>query len=245
MGLFKEFINYFLSVMMGKRDSLTSFLEPLTMGERYYHWGLESGDIRDFRAAMDYLHLCNDAEAPMASLLLRKYNCVSDITNAAIERLLHSHDKVIEKAIKTENDYRQEKETLLATIVEAKEKARKLQEEGSLIKAKSEEGRIEELEDSAARLQEMLDSGEGRTEIFTSYDSIYADAQRFFRELDQAVAMLDLPNKLGTSMAGNMGTQLRSRLEYLRSRLDKADPVLTDSVKPVNPASPEAAKKKK
>lgn len=234
MGMFREFIDYFISVMMGKRDSLTSFLEPLTMGERYYRWGVGNGDLRDFRAGMDYLHLCDDRDAPMASLLLRKYNCISDITNAAIESLLAKHDKVIEEAIKTENDYREEQETVLDTVSVAKERMRKLQEEGSLIKAKNEERRIVELEESAARLREMIESGEGRTEIYASYDEICSDAQRFFRELDQAAVTVTMAGKLGESMAESISNQLKSRMDFLRGRLDRANPV-TEGADPLKP----------
>lgn len=232
MGMFREFVDYFMSVMMGKRDSLTAFLEPLTMGERYYRWGLENGDLRDFRAGMDYLHLCNDRDAPMASLLLRKYNCISDITNAAIESLLARHEKVIDDALKTENEYREERENILNTVGVAKERVRKLQEEGSLIKAKNEERRIAELEENAERLQEMIESGEGRTEVYASYDEICADAQRFFRELDQAAVMVMLGDKLGSSMATAMSDQLKQRLDFLKDRLDKVNPVGDTAAKP-------------
>lgn len=234
MGMFREFVDYFISVMMGKRDSLTAFLEPLTMGERYYRWGLEHGDLRDFRSGMDYLHLCNDRDAPMASLLLRKYNCISDITNAAIESLLAKHDKVIEDAIKTENDYREERENVLDTVAAAKDRVRKLQEEGSLIKAKNEERRIIELEENADRLEEMIESGEGRTEIYASYDEIYSDAQRFFRELDQAAVTVIMASKLGESMATSISDQLKSRMDFLKERLDRANPVAGEA----NPSKP-------
>ncbi|MDR1612074.1 MAG: hypothetical protein LBT97_04740 [Planctomycetota bacterium] len=236
MGMFREFFSYFMSVMMGKRDSLTSFLEPLTMGERYYRWGLEGGDIRDFRAAMDHLHLANDRDAPMASLLLRKYNCLSDVVAAAIEVLLARHNKVMDAAVKTENDYREERETVLKTIVAAKDRVRRLQEEGSLIKAKAEEGRIAELEDNAVRLGEMLASGEGRTEIYDSYDDINADAVRFFRELDQAAAMVMLNDKLGGGMAESLSNQLKSRLDHLRGRIDQANPVAAAGQAAAGPA---------
>ncbi len=235
MGMLREFFDYFISVMMGRRDTLTSFLEPLSMGERYYRWGLENGDIRDYRAAMDYLHLCRDQEAPMASLLLRKYNCIADVATAAVASLLAHHDKVIENAIKTENEYRDEREAILNTVAAAKERVRRLQEEGSLIKAKSEERRIAELEANADRLQEMLDSGEGRTEIYESYDEISADAARFFREIDQAAVMVMMASKLGTSMAETLSEQLKSKMDYLKDRLDKANPVTSESGMPGKP----------
>lgn len=225
MGMLREFFDYFVSVMMGRRDTLTAFVEPLTMGERYYRWGLENEDIRDYRAAMDYLHLCNDRDAPMASLLLRKYNCISDVTSAAIESLLEKHEKVIDDALKTENDYREERDTILNTIASSKERVRKLMEEGSLIKAKSEERRISELEDNAERLRDMIESGEGRTEIYESYDDISTDAVRFFRELDQAAATVMINNKFGTSLVETLSAQLRTKLEYLKDRLERANPV--------------------
>lgn len=225
MGMLREFFDYFVSVMMGRRDTLTAFVEPLTMGERYYRWGLENEDIRDYRAAMDYLHLCNDHDAPMASLLLRKYNCISDVTSAAIESLLEKHEKVIDDALKTENDYREERDTILNTIASSKERVRRMMEEGSLIKAKNEERRISELEDNAERLKDMIESGEGRTEIYESYDDINTDAVRFFRELDQAAATVMINNKFGTSLVETLSAQLRTKLEYLKDRLEGANPV--------------------
>ncbi|MDR3077976.1 MAG: hypothetical protein LBV15_04340 [Planctomycetota bacterium] len=225
MNMIREFCNYFASVMMGRRDSLTAFIEPLTMGERYLRWGLESQDVRDFRSAMDHLHLCYDRDAPMASLLIRKYNCISEVTNAAIETLLIKHQKVIDEAFKTENKYRDELDLINKKVLELKAFIRKLQSEGSLIKAKTEESRRAELETNARRLQEMLDSGEGRTEIFESYDSITSDAVRFFRELDHASTMVMANPMLGSQKAESISTQLRMRMDHLREQMEKANPV--------------------
>ena len=225
MNMLREFFNYFFSVMMGRRDSLTSFLEPLTMGERYLRWGTETHDIRDFRSALDHLHLCHDRAAPMASLLIRKYNCIGDVTTAAVETLLMRHQKVIDDAVKTEKNYREELELITKKIGEGKDYIRKLQDEGSLIKAKSEESRVGELEDNARHLRDMLDSGEGRTEVFASYDEITSDAMRFFRELDHASSLVMASSMLGASGAETLSSQLRTKLEYLRERVEKANPV--------------------
>ncbi len=225
MNMLREFFNYFFSVMMGRRDSLTAFLEPLTMGERYLRWGTETRDIRDFRSALDHLHLCHDRDAPMASLLIRKYACIGDIATAAVETLLVKHQKVIEDAVKTENGYREELEMVLRKIQEGKEYIRKLQSEGSLIKAKAEESRVSELGENSVRLREMIESGEGRTEVFDSYDEISSDALRFFRELDHASSMVMASSMLGAAGAESLSAQLRTKLEYLRDRLERANPV--------------------
>ena len=225
MNMLREFFSYFISVMMGRRDSLTAFLEPLTMGERYLRWGMETRDIRDFRSALDHLHLCHDRDAPMASLLIRKYNCIGDITTAAIETLLMRHQRVIDDAVKTENNYREELELVTKKISEGKDYTRKLQDEGSLIKAKSEESRVAELEDNAVHLRDMLETGESRTEIFDSYDEITSDANRFFRELDHASAMVMANVMLGESGAESLSSQLRTKLDYLRERVERANPV--------------------
>ncbi len=225
MNMLREFFNYFLSVMMGRRDSLTAFLEPLTMGERYLRWGLETRDIRDFRSALDHLHLCHDRDAPMASLLIRKYACIGDIATAAVETLLMRHQRVIEDAVKTENGYREELEMVLRKIQEGKDYVRKLQDEGSLIKAKSEQSRVTELEANSVRLREMLESGEGRTEVFDSYDEISSDALRFFRELDHASSMVMANAMLGEAGAESLSSQLRTKLDYLRDRMERANPV--------------------
>ncbi len=225
MNMLREFFNYFFSVMMGRRDSLTAFLEPLTMGERYLRWGMETRDIRDFRAAMDHMHLCHDRDAPMASLLIRKYSCIGDITTAAIETLLMRHQRVIEDSVKTENNFREELEIVTRKIGESKDYARKLQDEGSLIKAKSEQSRITELEESAVRLREMIDTGESKTEIYESYDEITSDSLRFFRELDHASAMVMANAMLGEDGAETLSNQLRTKLDYLRDRVESANPV--------------------
>lgn len=227
--MLREFFDYFMSVMLGRRDSLTAFLEPLTMGERYYRWALETGDLRDYRAAMDHLHLCNDRDAPMASLLLRKYNCISDVTAAAVETLLRIHGKVVAEAVRTENEYRDERESVLTAIAGARDRVRTLKEEGSLIKAKEEERRISELEENAGRIQDLIDSGEGRTEIYASYDDISADAVRFFRELDQAATVVLLSSKLGASMSESLSNQLKLKLDYLKELVDKANPVAAEN----------------
>ena len=228
MNMLREFFNYFISVMMGRRDSLTAFLEPLTMGERYLRWGMETRDIRDFRSAMDHLHLCHDRDAPMASLLIRKYNCIGDVTTAAVETLLMRHQKVIDSAARTENSYREELDSIVKKVTEGKDYARKLQEEGSLIKAKTEESRVAELEDNAVRLREMLDSREGMTEVFNSYDEITADAARFFRELDHASSLVMASAMLGESAAETLSNQMRSKLEQLKNRMEKANPILAE-----------------
>ena len=229
MNMLREFFNYFLSVMMGRRDSLTAFLEPLTMGERYLRWGMETRDIRDFRSAMDHLHLCHDRDAPMASLLIRKYNCIGDITTAAIETLLMRHQKVIDDAVKTENNYREELELLTRKVTEGKDYVRKLQDEGSLIKAKTEESRVSELENNIRHLRDMLESGEGRTEVFASYDEITSDGMRFFRELDHASSLVMASSMLGARGAETLSNQLRTKLEYLRDRVERASPIHNES----------------
>ncbi len=225
VNMLREFFNYFLSVMMGRRDSLTAFLEPLTMGERYLRWGMETRDIRDFRAAMDHMHLCHDRDAPMASLLIRKYNCIGDITTAAVETLLMRHQRVIEDSVKAENNFREELEIVVKKIADTRDYARKLQDEGSLIKAKTEQSHIEELEDNAVRLREMIDSGESKSEIYESYDEITSDSLRFFRELDHASAMVMANPMLGEEGAETLSNQLRTKLEYLRNNLERANPV--------------------
>ncbi len=238
--MLREFFNYFISVMMGRRDSLTAFLEPLTMGERYLRWGMETRDIRDFRAAMDHMHLCHDRDAPMASLLIRKYNCIGDITTAAIETLLMRHQRVIEDSVKAENNFREELEIVVKKIADTRDYARKLQDEGSLIKAKTEQSHIEELEENAVRLREMLDTGEGRTEIYESYDEITSDSLRFFRELDHASAMVMANPMLGEDGAETLSNQLRTKLDHLRDSIERANPV--NEAKPIDPAAaPQAA----
>ncbi|MDR2390775.1 MAG: hypothetical protein LBE84_03735 [Planctomycetota bacterium] len=227
MNMLREFCNYFVSVMLGRRDSLTAFLEPLTMGERYLRWGLETKDIRDFRSAMDYLHLCYDRDAPMASLLIRKYSCIADVGAAAVESLLNRHQRVIDNSIKTENTYRDELGTINSKVDQLKLYIRKLQDEGSLIKAKTEESHVAELEANAERMREKLDSGEWRTEVFDSYDDITADAQRFFRDMDHASAVIMANTMLGSQQTGTMSSHLRTRLEHLRNRLEKANPIQT------------------
>ncbi len=225
MNMLREFFNYFFSVIMGRRDTLTAFLEPLTMGERYLRWGMETRDIRDFRAALDHLHLCHDRDAPMASLLIRKYNCIGDVTTAAIETLLMRHIRVIDEAIKTENEFREELESITKKISDSKDYIRKLQDEGSLIKAKTEDSRLHELEDQARHLRDMLEGGDSRSEIFSSYDDITMNAQRFFRELDHASTMVMANPMLGESGATTLSGQLRTKLDYLRNRVEKANPV--------------------
>lgn len=225
MKMLREFFNYFISVIMGRRDTLTSFLEPLTMGERYMRWGAETRDIRDFRSAMDHLHLCHDRDAPMANLLLRKYNCIGEVSVSAVDTLLMRHQKVIEDALKTEAGYREDVESITGKIAGGRDFIRKLQEEGSLIKAKAEESKVAELEENLVRLKEMLASGEGRTEIFDSYDAITSDANRFFRELDHASSMVLASPLLGKAGASTLANQLRSKMEYLKERIDHANPV--------------------
>lgn len=226
MNMFGEFFSYFLSVIMGKRDSLTAFLEPLTMGERYLHWGTESNDLRDYRSALDHLHLCHDRDAPMASLLIRKYNCISGVCGAAVETLMRNHNKVIDDAVKTENSYREEMDSLIKKVAEGKDFVRKLQEEGSLIKAKSEESRITELEGNIEHMRTLLESGESKTEVFDSYDEIFTDAQRFLRELDHASSMVMATSAmLGQTGSEMLANQLRSKLDYLHNMIEQANPV--------------------
>lgn len=225
MNMIREFVNYFLAVMMGRRDSLTSFLEPLTMGERYLRWGMESRDIRDFRSAMDHLHLCHDRDAPMASLLLRKYNCIGDVCSAAISTLMAKHQRVIEDTVKMENKYRDELNGIEKKLTEIKEYIRKLQEEGSLIKAKSEEARMADMSENAQRLIETLDSGEIRTAVYDSYDEISADALRFFREVDHAMSLVLGSTILGESAATGLANHLRGKLEFLRGQIDELNPI--------------------
>lgn len=200
------------------------------MAERYLRWGIENGDLRDFRASLDQLHLANDRDAPMVNLVLRKYNCLSDVAMSAVESLLHQHQKVIDASIVTENDYRSERESILKLLTTARTKVRQLQDEGSLIKAKEEERKVAELELSAQHIQELIDSGEGRNEVYASYDKTVADAMRFTRELDQAALMVAVNAKLGPQLAESLSGQLRSRLEHIKSKIDAVNPAIPDNM---------------
>ncbi len=225
MRMLREFFDYFFAVLMGRRDTLSNFLEPLTMGERYFRWGLETRDIRDFRSGMDYLHLCHDSEAPMASLLVRKYACIGEIAAAATETFLMRHRRVIEDSIKTEKRYREELEEILRRISELKDYILKLQRDGSLIQAQTEQTRVAGLEASAERLREVIDSGEGKAQIFESYDEITSDSIRFFRELDHAAEVVMASRLLGKDGAETLSNQLRMKLEQLRAILEGENPV--------------------
>ncbi len=225
MNMLREFFNYFFAVLMGRRDSLTNFLEPLTMGERYLRWGMETRDVRDFRAGMDYLHICHDRDAPMASLLIRKYTCIGELAAAAIETFLMRHKRVIEDSVKTENGYREELEEIVKRISQLRDYIRKLQGDGSLIQAQIEQLRVNDLEASAERLREVIDSGEGKTQIFESYDEITSDSIRFFRELDHAAEVVMASKLLGKDSAETLSNQLRAKLEQLSASLERENPV--------------------
>jgi hypothetical protein len=152
------------------------------------------------------------------------------------------HQKVIEDSVKTENNFREELEIVTKKAAESKDYARKLQDEGSLIKAKTEQSRVVDLEESAARLREMLETGEGKTEIYESYDEITSDSLRFFRELDHASAMVMANSMLGEDGADTLSGQLRTKLDYLKDRVEVANPVnRADPAKPNSGATPPPA----
>ncbi len=225
MNMLREFFDYFFAVLMGRRNSLTAFLEPLGMGERYLRWGMETRDIRDFRVAMDHLHLCHDRDAPMASLLIRKYTCIGEVATAAIETFLMRHRRVIEDSVKTEMRYHEELVAATKKIASIRNYMRKLTEEGSLIKAQFEQERIDEHEATVERLRKMIDSGEGKTEIYESFDEITFGSIYFFRELDHASSLVMANAMLGSDGAQTLSNQLRRKLEYLRESLERENPI--------------------
>ena len=227
MNMLREFLIYLRGVLMGRRDSLPAFIEPLTLGEHYLRWGTNTCDIRDFRKAMDYLHLCKDRDAPMASLLIRKYACIGAVATAAVETLLMRHRRIIEDSIKTENRYREEIDITTKKISQSRDYMRKLQGEGSLIQVQSVQEQIQQLEASEARLREMLDSGEVKTEIYKSYDDITLKSAPFFRELDHASAVVMANALLGSDGAGMLSGQLQKTMKDLQAYLEKANPVNT------------------
>ncbi len=135
------------------------------------------------------------------------------------------HRRVIEDSVKTEMRYHDELEAATKKIANIRSYMRKLIEEGSLIKAQFEQERIDEHEATAERLREMIDSGEGKTEIYESYDEITFGSIYFFRELDHASSLVMANAMLGPDGARTLSNQLRRKLEYLRESLERENPI--------------------
>ena len=230
--MLREFFHYFALVVQGKRDPLTGFVEPLTMAERYLRWGRENGDIRDYRCAVDQLSLCVDRDAPLASLVLRKYACLAEAVTAAVDLLERRHRKVLDQAAKNESDLHAEKEALARAILVGKQKIRKLQDEGSLIKVKDEEKHVAEFQSKINHIDESLASDEAHSDICDSYDRMVAEAQKFLRELDQGAAMVTMCSRLEADAIQSLTDQLRTRLDSLRERLDKLNPTVREDGAP-------------
>ena len=222
-----EFLRYFWAVVSGRRDPLVTFLEPLTMGERYLRWGSEKGDLRDFRTGLDQLRLCPDAYAPMTSLILRKYACVGDLCGTALDRLAIRHQRIAATAEKERQERLYEKDVLEKNLANSRVKAERLHSEGSILKAKEERRITGEIESQLREVNNAIEESQYLSRLCESYDETIADASRFFQEMDQAIVFINACQRLPAELKSSLASHLQQRLDTYKARLDGMNPIKT------------------
>lgn len=229
MGMFGDFFRFFFAVVAGRRDSLVAFTEPLTMAERYLQWGREKGDLRDFHAGLEQLRLCDDNDAPLPTLLIRKYACLQDLAQAGVDALLSRHERKLNAARRRENDLRYEFDNLTSIIQDSHKAIERLRSDGSLLKAREQERILAEQNNRMASLREKMDDTDEQTALCESYDHTVAECERFFGYLDRAVMNVAVGRKLSADARGAMGRQITDRIDHLRGRINQLDPMRDES----------------
>ena len=225
MGMLSEFFRYFFAVVAGRRDPLAAFIEPLTLAERYLHWGREGGDLRDFLAGLEQLRMCQDNDAPLPTLVIRKYACLMDIVQSGVDALLDRHERKLREAESREADARYERDSLKLAIQETTALRDRLKADGSLLKAREQDRMLNEHETRMKTLQEVLAELEERGDLCDSYDITVSECDRFLQYLDQSQLTISLGAKIPADTRGILARQIRDRLESLRQRMSQVDPI--------------------
>jgi len=240
MGMLGEFLRYAYDLVSGRGDRLAEFIDPLTMAERYLRWGQQSGDLRDFRAGLEQLRLCVDADAPLAVLLVRKYSCLLDLARAGVDGLLTRHENGLREEERRETEIRYERDGLRQGLEDLAALVARLKADGSLLKAKEQERIIAEQRSRLAALEQRLAGLEERGDLCDSYDATVADCEKFFQHLDQAQLTLSVCPKLSPQARQSLARQLAEHLEQARLRINRLDPTGREaaSAPPATPPYP-------
>lgn len=226
MGMFGEFFRYALGLASGKGDRLSGFIDPLTMAERYLAWGRQNGDLRDYQAGLEQLRLCQDGDAPLPVLIIRKYTCLLDLARAGVDMLLSRYENGLREEERREQELRQERDGLRGEMAEAEALLAQLKADGSLLKARDQEKAMAEQGTRLAALEEVLSGMEERGELCDSYDAAVAECERFFSFLDQAQVTLSVCSKLDSDSRQALARQLAEHLEQARGRINRLDPMV-------------------
>lgn len=230
MSLFGDFVHFLSSLALGKKDASQSFLEPLTMAERYLRWGQERGDIRDYMSSLTQLDLADDENAPKAEMIVRKYSLYQEATVGAIQVMLKKHRELAGQAKETHSELLADQQSLASHIKASQEKIKELKDDGSLISAKEEERRLEELKLKMAAVTRDLDVGEISPEVMSSYDDLAREADRLLGNLDQAVMNLEMAASVPPDVVGQVRTQISTKLDAVRQELNAANPTAASAV---------------
>ena len=224
MGMLGEFVRYAYDLVSGRGDRLAGFIEPLTMAERYLRWGQQNSDLRDFRAGLEQLRLCLDADAPLPILIIRKYSCLLDLARSGVDTLLTRHEKGLQEEERIENETRYERDAIRQVVEDTTSLIARLKADGSLLKAKEQERKQAEQRQRLAALEQNLAEIEERGDLCDSYDATVAECARFFQYLDQAQVSLSICHKLPADTRQALANQLAEHLEQARARIARLDP---------------------
>lgn len=224
MGLFSEFMQFFTSVLLGKKDASQSFLQPLTMGERYLRWGNERNDMRDYRGALTQLDLCNDEDAPKPDMLVRKYTAILGATVGAVELMIRNHKEHIETLGQSAEHLAEELKSTEAGIKKAQERVNTLTEEGSLIKAKEEERHVEDLKMSANQMRRTMESGDNYESMLASYEHMAQEAETLCQRLEKSLVTMESLESIPPESTSQLRNQIITKLEEVRNQINEQKP---------------------
>lgn len=224
MSMFGDFINFIGAIALGKKDSSQAFLEPLTMAERYYRWGEERGDIRDYQKSLEQLDITRDDDAPKPEQLIRKYDIYCNATIGATSLLLNKHKELAASTQASRKEMTAERAQLEQNLAAQKKKVEALKADGSLITAKEEQRHADEMQIRLNALAKNLDGEKIPSEVLEDYDRIGRESDLLLTRLEQASISLESCTSVSPEQVAEIRSRILQQIEKIRAAIEGASP---------------------
>ncbi len=219
MSMLKDFVKFFGAMLAGQQNASAKFLESLSSSERYIRWGDEREDQRDFITALGMAESCNDADAPKAEVLPRKYNAMCNSAIGAIRLMIKRHQSNTQNIMEAKRQLQNEARTVAELLKKSMANIQRLKSEGSLIKAKDEEKHTEELKVKLMSLKKQVDTAESDLQVTTGFGNLITEAEEILRRVETALAGLTMNQELPSATVSSIQQQIGKRLSEIRAEL--------------------------
>ena len=179
MGLLNDVIQFVTVAILGMKDSSKVYAENVESAERYLRWGQEKSDARDFLSALQHAEKASDENAPKQELLVRKYTVLFEAIASLIRLSILKYQHAAEKVSGQKKSAVEEVEAAKTSLDTAKALVKKLEDDGTMIKAQEEARHVEELERHLTRLQENAGTEDFDSGLSGEYRSAQEEVHRY------------------------------------------------------------------